>query len=288
MTRIAYVNGRYLPQGEASVSMEDRGFQFADGVYEVIAFHHRRFLDEIPHLDRLGRSLEALGIRPPMTMPALRAHLRELVARNGREHGTVYLQVTRGVAKRDHVFKAGMKPTLVMNVAPLKSPKPHEVQNGVGVMTHPDERWARRDIKSVGLLPNALAKQKAASRSLREAWLTEAEGYVTEGAVSNCALVLPSGEIVTHPADQRILGGITRQVALRLAREAGMEVAERPFHRNEIARAAEAFLTSTTASILPVTHCDGQAIGEGAPGPVTRKLLLLYQRHIETQTGYVS
>lgn len=285
MAKIAYVNGSYVHQCDAYVHMEDRGYQFADGVYEVIAFYHRRLLDEMLHLRRFYRSMGELGITPPMGEAALRIVMRQLIARNGRTDGTIYMQVTRGVARRDHVFPAQARASLTMTVTGPKIPKASEVEKGVSVVTHPDQRWARRDIKSVGLLPNVLAKQKATLAGAREAWLVDGDGTISEGSVSNNAIVTAKGEIVTHPANERILGGITRHVVLEIARAAGYKVVERAFTVREIAKAREAFIMGTTANILPVTKVDGEKIGNGKPGEVTSDLLKRYYEHIHQQTG---
>ncbi len=287
MSAIAYVNGRYLPQHQAMVHVEDRGYQFSDGIYEYIAFYNRTLLDEAPHLDRLKRSLQELSIPMPVTLAALKLIMRELIARNGREHGGLYLQATRGVARRDHPFpKYPVKPTLVMTVCAPKFAKDNEIKNGVGVITHPDLRWLRRDIKSVSLLANVLAKQEASKHQQREAWLIQDRKFITEGAVSNAYIVTAAGEIVTHPADHYILGGITREMVLRLAKKDGIEVSERAFTVADVKKAAEAFLTSTSANVLPVVKVDDITIGSGKPGKITHRLQELYAAHIMKQTGW--
>lgn len=284
MSRISYVNGRYLHHHEALVHVEDRGYQFSDGIYEYVAFYNRALLDGELHFKRLERSLRELQIALPMSIPALRLVVRELIARNGRTDGGLYIQVTRGVARRDHAFPRNVKPALVMTVCAAKLPKPHEVQHGVRVITQPDIRWGRRDIKSVSLLANILAKQEAAAAGAREAWLVDG-GVVSEGSASNTYIVSARGELVTHPANELILGGVTRDVLLRLAQKAGLPVAERAFTLDEVRAAAEAFLTSTSANVLPVVQVDGAAVGSGSPGPVTRQLQALYADHIYSQTG---
>jgi D-alanine transaminase len=285
MARISYANGRYLHHRDAMVHMEDRGYQFSDGIYEVIAFYNQVCVDEDLHLKRLFRSLKELHIDFAMSDPALRMVMHELIIRNGRQDGTIYIQISRGVAKRDHPFPKAVKPSIVMAITGPKMPKPKEVNEGVQVITQPDLRWARRDIKSVSLLPNILAKQAATAASAREAWLVDEKGMVTEGAVSNNAIVNAKGEIITHPTTERILGGVTRNVVMELARNAGIKVIERPFSLKEAKAAREAFLTSTTSNVLPISHIDGAAIGNCQPGEVTLKLLHLYYNHIYTQTG---
>lgn len=285
MGQIAYVNGRYLPHAAAMVHVEDRGFQFSDGIYEYIAFYNRTLLDGAAHMARLQRSLNELGIPMPVTPAALLIIMHQLVMRNSREHGGLYIQVTRGVARRDHPFPKRVKPSLVMTVCAPKSAKPPEIKNGVTVITHPDLRWHRRDIKSVSLLPNVLAKQEAVAHQAREAWLLEGE-TVTEGSVSNAYIVDAKGTIVTHPADRHILSGVTRDTVLKLAQAADIKVVERPFTLNDVKKAAEAFLTSTSANVLPVVKVDDLVIGDGKPGPVTRQLQELYAVYIHKHTGW--
>ena len=289
MANIAYVNGRYCDLADAAVHIEDRGYQFADGIYEYFAFYHHRILDKQLHLARLERSLAMMSITPPMSMRALQFVMQEVIARNGREHGGMYLQITRGVSRRDHGFpKQAITPSLVITICAAKFPKPHEVKDGVKVISHADQRWARRDIKSVSLLANIIAKQEAVSRQAREAWLVEENGVVTEGSASNSYIINAAGELITHPADAHILGGVSRQVVLALAKDAGVSVAERPFSIDEARQAREAFMTSTSINVLPVVMLDGKAIGDGKPGPITLKLQEQYNAHVYRQTGFHS
>lgn len=285
MAKISYVNGRYVHHRDASVHIEDRGYQFADGVYEVIAFFNRTLLDESLHMQRLIRSLKAINITPPMTTKALSLVMCELVSRNKRIDGTLYLQLSRGVAKRDHLFPAATKASLVITVGGTKCPKDKEITEGVSIITAPDERWARRDIKAIALLPNVLAKQAAAEVNAREAWLVDEQGIVSEGAVSNAMIVNANEELITHPATRKILGGVTRDVVLKLARHDGIKVIERPFNIGEACNACEAFLTSTTSNVLSVVRIDGIKISNGKPGLITQKLSALYGEHIFRQTG---
>jgi D-alanine transaminase len=285
MARISYVNGSYVHHQEAVVDVEDRGYQFADGIYEYIAFYNRTLLDGELHLRRLERSLNELRIEMPVSMTAMMLIIRELIVRNSREDGGLYIQVTRGVAKRDHPFPKKIRPVLVMTVCGPKTPKPHEVKDGVAVITTADIRWGRCDIKSVSLLANVLAKQKATEQKARESILVRDDRSVTEGAVSNAYIITDKGVLVTHGLDEKVLGGITRDVVLRLARKAGISVEERSFNSVEMNSAAEAFITSTSANILPVVKIDGKAVGSGKPGPVTRKLQELYLTYIFKQTG---
>jgi D-alanine transaminase len=277
MTRFAYVNGRYLPHPEAMVHVEDRGYQFADGVYEVIAIHDGRFVDEEPHLERLDRSLFELRIGWPMTPPALKLVMRELVRRNGVRNGIIYLQVTRGQAPRDHAFpKKAVAPGLVMTTRRAKPVPAAALRDGVAVITIPDIRWGRCDIKSIALLPNVLGKQAAHEAGAFEAWQVAASGVVTEGTSTNAWIVTREGRVVTHPPGPQILNGVTRLTVLRLAAESQIAVEERPFTFEELKTAREAFLTSTTSHVLPVTRVDGALIGDGKPGRIARRLRELY------------
>lgn len=286
MGRIAYVNGRYLPHRAARVPVEDRGYQFADGVYEVFAIKDGAIVDLDLHLARLQRSLAELRIGWPMTPAALMAVLRGLVRRNGGPaFGALYMQVTRGVAPRNHVFPARAKPALVATCRTLPPFDVAATRRGVGVITLPDLRWRRPDIKSVSLLPNVLAKQCAAEAGAYEAWLVDDAGRVTEGTASNAWIVTGTGDIVTHPADHAILAGITRTVVVALARAAGLPVVERPFTVDEAKQAPEAFLTSTTSFVKPVVRIDGTPVGDGRMGPVSERLLDAYLAHVEAEGG---
>lgn len=285
MARISYVNGRYLNHADAYVHMEDRGYQFADGIYEVMAFYNRILVDEDLHLARFARSMRELDIAPPMGEGALKLVMQELIARNDRNDGTIYMQVTRGVARRDHAFPKAARSALTMAVTGPKVPKEHEVRDGVSVITTPDQRWARRDIKTIALLPNVLAKQKAAEAGAREAWLLDKDDYITEGAVSNNAIVNAKGEIITHALTQDILPGCTRAMVWELAKKAGYKVIERRFSLKEALAAKEAFITGTTSNVLPVVKIDGKTIGSGKPGAVAKTLLAAYLAHITKTTG---
>lgn len=277
MPRDAYVNGRYVPHGEAQVHIEDRGYQFADAVYEVIAVHGGGLIDEEPHLDRLDHSLSSLQIAWPMSRAALKLTMRELVRRNGVEQGIIYLQISRGVAPRDHAFpKSKPRPALVMTTRHAKKPNAAVLENGAAAITVPDIRWERCDIKSVSLLPNILGKQKAAEAGAYEAWQVAADGTVTEGTSTNAWIVTKNGELVTRQLDHAILSGITRQAVKRIAEEGQIKVVERPFTVEEAHAAREAFLTSTTSFVTPITTLDGKKIGDGKPGPMSRKLRQWY------------
>ncbi len=280
MARFAYVIGRYVPHGEAAVHIEDRGYQFADGVYEVVPVIHGKMIDEGPHLDRLEYSLRELRIAWPVGRAALKLILRELLRRNELRDGLLYLQITRGVAPRDHKFPKSAKPALVVTTKRLKPTAPALVENGVPVISVPDIRWERCDIKSISLLPNILAKQEAVEAGAFEAWQVDAEGFVTEGTSTNAWIVTKDDVIVTRIANHDILNGITRQAVLRLTNSAGVTFEERPFTLAEAKAAREAFLTSSSGHVLPITRIDDQPIGDGKPGPVTKRLRAAYLDYV--------
>ena len=279
MARIAYVNGRYLPFAAACVHVEDRGYQFSDGVYEVIAVRGGRLVDTELHYDRLWRSLGELAIDPARSRGALDLVLRETIRRNRLRDGIVYLQITRGVAKRDHAFPDGAQSSLVVTARRGGRPAAGSVERGIGIVLLPDLRWQRRDIKSVSLLPNVLAKQAAREQGAFETWLVDTNGFVTEGSSTNAWIVDDEGNLVTRQLENAILSGITRRVLRDLAESDGIKVIVRPFSAEEEKSAAEAFITSTTSFVLPVVTIDGVAVGTGAPGPVTKKLCSLYAAH---------
>lgn len=274
------MNGRYGPLSEASVHVEDRGFQFADGVYEVWAVMGGRLADAEGHFARLFRSLAELRIQAPMSRSALALVLRETIRRNRLCDGLVYLQITRGAAKRDHAFPApGVSPTLVITAKPVDfNALDAKAKMGVKVITQPDLRWGRCDIKTVGLLPNALAKQAAKEVGAGEAWLVDSEGYVTEGASTNAWIVDAEGRLRTRDTGANILRGVTRLSLIELARECQFEVIEAPFTVAEAKAAKEAFFTAASAFVTPVTAIDGEPVGEGRPGPVTLRLRDLYSQ----------
>ncbi len=282
MARIAHINGHYRPLQDAMVAAEDRGYQFADGVYEVIKVLGGRTCDLERHLDRLERSLAALDISPPMPRRALQSVLFETLRRNRLVDALLYLQITRGTAPRNHLFPKGARPSLLVTVRRPVFPGEREREEGVGVITRPDLRWGRCDIKSIGLLPNVMARQSAAAAGCREAWLIDREGMVTEGSASNAYIVDGSGRLITHPLSERILGGVTRSVILELARGAGIDVIERPFSLVEAHVAREAALSSTSSWLLPVTAIDGRPVSNGMPGHVVRRLMALYGAHLGT------
>jgi D-alanine transaminase len=279
MSRIAYVAGQYLPHRQAAVHIEDRGYQFADGVYEVIAVCGFRLVDEERHLARLKRSLAELRIAMPMTEASLRIVMREVVHRNGVDDGILYLQVTRGAAPREHAFPKAATPSLVMTSRRTRPPDPKLGRDGIAVITIPDIRWQRCDIKSVALLPNVLGKQQAREAGAYEAWQVDRDGQVTEGTSTNAWIVTADNAVVTRAADTAILNGVTRAAILDIMRREGYRLVERPFTVAEAKAAREAFLTSTTAELLPVVRIDGSPVGEGRPGLLSLKLRAAYLEH---------
>jgi len=283
MSRIAYVNGRYVLFRNAKVHVEDRGYQFADAVYEVCEVRGGRLVDERRHLDRLERSLGALRIRMPMTRQALGVVLREVVARNRISSGMVYLQIGRGVARRDPAFPgSGVAPSVVVTARSLNAARTDALAaTGIAVVSVPDNRWGRVDIKTVGLLPNVLARQTAIDQGAREAWFVDKAGLVTEGASVNAWIVTRDGKLVTRHADHAILGGITRTVVLDAVKDRGLSLEERPFSLDEAYKAHEAFVTSATQIVMPVVRIDGRVIGDGKPGLVATALRLHYHRYAE-------
>lgn len=283
MSRIAYVNGRYVPRSQAAVSIEDRGYQFADGVYEVCEVRAGRLVDERRHMERLVRSLGELCIALPMPLDALGVVLREVVRRNRVTDGIVYVQVTRGVARRDHPFPAvPVTPAVVVTANRLDPAKLEAMaQEGVAVVTVPENRWPRADIKSISLLPNVLAKQAAREQGAREAWYVDGDGNVTEGSSSNAWIVTRDGKVVTRHADHGILRGITRTVVIDALRAQGLDLEERPFSVAEAHEAREAFLTSASQIVMPVVRIDGRPVGNGAPGLVASALRRDFHRYSE-------
>ncbi|WP_374448714.1 D-amino-acid transaminase [Stella sp.] len=287
MSRIAYVNGQYVPHPEAAVHVEDRGYQFADGVYEVIAVARGALIDEEGHMIRLERSLDELRIARPMGRPALAHIMREVVRRNRVVDGLIYIQMTRGVAPRDHAFPANAETSVVMTAKRTKPANPALLRDGAKVITIPDIRWERCDIKTVSLLPNCLGKQQAREAGALEAWQVDArDGTVTEGTSTNAWIVTKEGEVVTRKADHAILNGITRIAVLEIiARQQGLKFVERPFTVEEAKNAREAFLTSTTAFVTPIVRIDDALVGDGKPGPVAKSLREAYLVHMTEQAA---
>jgi D-alanine transaminase len=274
MPRIAYVNGRYVAHDQASVHIEDRGYQFADGVYEVCEVARGNIMDMTRHLDRLARSLGELRIDWPLSRTALQMSMREVILRNKVRNGLVYIQVTRGVASRDHFFPAaGTRPALVVT-AKRSSPEAAAARaaTGIKVITVPENRWERVDIKTVGLLPNVLARQKAREAGAAEAWFVDPDGTVKEGAATNAWIVTGEGTLVTRAADFGILRGVTRATVMDIAAKLDLKVEERGFTVEEAKAAREAFITAATTVVMPVVAIDGASVANGHPGSVTLAL----------------
>ena len=276
MTRLAYVNGRYLPHSEAMVHVEDRGFQFADGVYEVIGIMGGALLDEVRHLDRLERSLDELKMAAPMGRAALKLVIRQLINRNRIKDGLLYLQITRGVASRDFRFPANARSTLVMTAKRIAYAGAAQVNAGIKVITIPDIRWKRCDIKSVALLAPVLGKQQAFEAGAAEAWQVDDTGMVTEGCSSNAWIITANGVLVTRPPSHAILNGITRQTLIEAALAEGLSFEERAFSVSEAYAAQGAFITSATMFVMPVIAIDGRPVGNGSPSLITLRLREAY------------
>jgi D-alanine transaminase len=275
MASIAYLNGDYLPLDEARVSVLDRGFLFADGIYEVSAVLDGHLVDNASHLARFERSLGEIALALPASMARIETIEQELIAKNGVKEGVVYMQVTRGVAPRDFGFPKDVPPTLLMFTQTKTIIDAPAAQSGVAVKTLADIRWARRDIKSIALLAQVLAKQAAVEAGCQEAWMVE-DGVVTEGGSSTAFIVTKDNVLVTRPNSQALLPGCTRKAILALAAETGVRLAERAFSVAEALAAAEAFFTSASTFVMPVVKIDGQVVGSGTPGPLTRRLREIY------------
>jgi D-alanine transaminase len=287
VTRIIYVNGAYKRYQEAAVHVEDRGFQFADAVYEVIEVLGGRLVDATRHLARLERSLGELAITPPMSAKALLHVIGEVIRRNRVRDGIVYMQVTRGAGPREFALPGPETlPTLV--VFARSQPRSRFLdlaETGIAVKTLPDNRWGRCDIKTVMLLPAILAKDAARREGAREAWFLDSSGAITEGASSNAWIVTTDGVLVTRQLDLEILPGITRATVMDVAKAEDLKIEERAFTREEALRAREAFITSATNTVMPVVSVDGEAIGDGRPGPLARRLRLRFHHIAEISAG---
>jgi len=285
MPRFAYVNGRFVHHADAAVHIEDRGYQFADGVYEVVAVMDGDFIDRQAHLERLDHSLHALRITPPVSQPVLKLLMQALVRRNGLKNGLLYLQITRGVAPRDFKFPKAAKSAIVMTTSRLDHGQLGKYDHGVRVVTIPDIRWARRDIKSTGLLAQVLAKQAAADAGAFEALMVDGDGYVTEGASSNAWILTGDGVLVTRQPDRSILHGVTGNTVERLAAELQIKVERRAFTCAEAQSSREAFLTSATNFCLPIVQIGEKTVGDGLPGQVTARLRTLYLDYAKNRQG---
>ena len=278
MSRVAYVNGRYLAHHQAAVHIEDRGYQFGDGVYEVVMVLNGQFVDYDGHIKRLYNSLKSIQIDIPISESALRVVMGRMIRLNHLQHGSIYLQITRGVARRDHKFPAASWPAMVMTAKHLASP-PVPSQKGVAAITLTDERWVRRDIKTIQLLPNCLAKQRAAEAGAFEAILVMPDGTVSEGSSSNVWIVNTAGELVTRTANENILNGITRQSVQKIAQAHQLKMVERNFDVSEMLAAREVFITSATSIVTAVTQIDDRKIADGKIGRISTALREDYLRY---------
>ncbi|MEH2477496.1 D-alanine transaminase [Nitrobacteraceae bacterium AZCC 2146] len=274
MSRIAYVNGHYQNLRDAAVNVEDRGYQFADGIYEVCEVIGGKMVDFPRHMARMQRSLRELRIAEAMPLASLKIVMQEVVRRNRINYGIVYLQISRGVAHRDHGFPSpDVKPSLVVTAKSLNFAKNQETAaRGVKVITTAENRWPRVDIKTVGLLPNVLARQEARDKGAYEAWYVDADGFVTEGASCNAWIVTREGKVVTRTAERGILAGITRAVLIEVLASMQLKLEERNFTPEEAYQAAEAFVSSASQIVMPVVSIDGKAIGDGKPGGIAKRL----------------
>jgi D-alanine transaminase len=285
MSRIAYVNGQYVPHLSAAVHIEDRGYQFSDGVYEVIAIHKGKLIDMDGHIVRLTRSLDELEMAWPVSPRALDVIIKQVIRRNRIRDGIVYMQITRGVAPRNHSFPAHHNSALVVTAKRFPPFDFDAANKGVDVITTPEIRWQRRDIKTVSLLGNCLAKEKASRAGCYEAWFVEDDGKITEGTSSNAWIVTAEGDLVTRDASNAILNGITRLSIMKVATEHGIDFVERAFSVDEAKNAKEAFVSSTTSFVKPVIHIDGDPVGDGKAGPLSTKLLTYFGEHMKAQTA---
>ena len=276
MPRIVYVNGEYLPENEAKISVFDRGFLFSDGVYEVSSVIRGKLIDNDRHLKRLARSLGELSIKAPASNEEIAAIQKEIVARNELDEGMLYLQVTRGVAERTFLQPRDIAPSMVMFTQELCIIDCPDTDKGISVKTIPDIRWQRRDIKTVSLLAQSMAKQAAVDAGANDAWMVE-DGYVTEGSSNNAYIVTDDNTIVTRNLSNSILSGITRRAVLELARQNNMTIEERPFTPEEAENALEAFSTAATHPVMPVVKINGRILSNGTPGPIAAKLVDLYR-----------
>jgi D-alanine transaminase len=282
--KITYINEKFVNHENAFVHIEDRGYQFSDGVYEVILARNNILIDWAQHCTRLRRSLSEMKIGYSFGNESLQRLIRELMDRNSLEDAIIYMQVSRGVAKREHGFpKGNITPSVVITASPAVFPSDEEYKNGVAVITMPDIRWKRRDIKTISLLPNILAKQAASEQNAAEAILIEDNGSITEGSSSNFFIFDKYGTLRTHPANNLILGGITRDGIINVAKQFGIKVEERAFSISDVMSCKGAFVSSTTKHILPVTKINGTNITDGVVCSEIKELMKLYKKYIDTQ-----
>ena len=283
MSRISYVNGHYVPHCNASIHIEDRGYQFSDGVYEVIAVHKGNLIDMGGHMLRLTRSLEELEMSWPVCLKAMDIIIHGVIRRNRIKDGIIYIQITRGVAPRNHVFPDHHNSAFVVTAKRFPPFDFNSANKGINIITTPEIRWQRRDIKTVSLLGNCLAKEKAHRAGCYEAWFVEDDGMITEGTTSNSWIVTAKGELVTREASNNILNGITRLSIMKVAKENNIKFSERAFSLEEAKSAKEAFISSTTSFVRPVLKIDNKPVGDGKVGHLSAKLLSYYGNHMKAQ-----
>ena len=275
MSRIVYVNGEYVPEEEAKISIFDRAFLFADGIYEVTAVLDGKLVDYEPHMERLHRSLRELDMAQPISDAELKEMHLQLMTRNNITEGLIYMQITRGVAERDFSYPENAKQTLVAFTQLKELFDPPAAKTGIRIITIPDIRWLRRDIKTTGMLAQAMGKQAAKEAGVNDAWMVE-DGYVTEGTSNTAFIVVDENRLITRPLSNAVLPGITRRMILKLAESGVITVEERMFTVDEAKSASEAFLTSASSFVMPIVEIDGAMVGGGQPGPVSRKLREMY------------
>jgi D-alanine transaminase len=275
MSSIVYVNGEYVPQDEAKVSIFDRAFLFADGIYEVTAIIDGKMIDFEPHLERLHRSLRELDMAQPVSDDEIRTMHEELMTRNNLTEGLIYMQITRGVAERDFAYPDGAPQTIIAFTMEKELVDPPQVREGIAIITVPDIRWQRRDIKTTGMLAQAMAKEASRQAGVGDAWMVE-DGTVTEGTSNTSFIVVDGNRLITRPLSNSILPGVTRRTIMRLAESGDISVEERAFTVDEAKAADEAFLTSASTIVMPVVKIDDVTIGTGKPGPITQKLRATY------------
>jgi D-alanine transaminase len=275
MSRIVYVNGEYVPDEEAKISIFDRAFLFADGIYEVTAVLDGKLVEYEPHMERLHRSLRELDMAQPISDAELKEMHLQLMTRNNITEGLIYMQITRGVAERDFSYPENAKQTLVAFTQLKELLDPPAAKTGIRIITIPDIRWQRRDIKTTGMLAQAMGKQAAKEAGVNDAWMVE-DGYVTEGTSNTAFIVVDENRLITRPLSNAVLPGITRRMILKLAESGAITVEERMFTVDEAKSASEAFHTSASSFVMPIVEIDGAMVGGGQPGPVSRKLREMY------------
>lgn len=280
MSRFAYVNGTFPRHTDAHIHIEDRGFQFADGVYEVVYLYKNHLIDMVPHLDRLAYSLSELQIDMPMSRAALVLKIKQLIRLNRLKTGLIYIQVTRGTASRDFPYPQNISPTIVMTTKRLGAFGLKSIEKGMKVMSTPDIRWQRCDIKTTALLAASMGKQAALDAGFDDAWLMDPTGYITEGTSNNAWIITKEGKLQTRPPSHNILNGITRQTIIKMAQRENIEIIEKPFTLEDVYNAKEAFVTSASACIKPVTSIDGRTIGNGGTGIISHQIAQMYIDHL--------